>query len=54
MNLKSIPYEIKTISLIKNGGEQHSNEYRELNPMEQLPALSIDGNTYIESVKNLY
>lgn len=53
MNLKSIPYEIKPISLIKNGGEQHSIEFREMNPMEQLPALSIDGNTYIESVQFL-
>lgn len=35
-------------SLIKSGGEQHCNEYREVNPMEQVPALQI-GNTYIQS-----
>lgn len=41
LNLKEIPYDIKAISLIKSGGEQHCNEYREVNPMEQVPALQI-------------
>lgn len=41
LNLKEIPYDIKPISLIKSGGEQHCNEYREVNPMEQVPALQI-------------
>ena len=50
LNLKEIPYDIKPVSLIKAGGEQHSNEYREINPMEQVPALHIDGNTIIESL----
>jgi len=52
LNLKEIAHEIKPVSLIKNGGEQHSNEFREINPMEQVPALVIDGNTYIESVND--
>lgn len=50
LNLKEIPYEIKPVSLIKAGGEQHSNEYRELNPMEQVPALHIDAVTLVESL----
>lgn len=50
LNLKEIPYDIKPISLIKGGGEQHSNEFREINPMEHVPALQIDGHTLIESV----
>lgn len=41
MNLKEVPYDIKPISLIKSGGEQHCNEFREVNPMEQVPALQI-------------
>lgn len=41
LNLKEIPYDIKPISLIKSGGEQHCNEYREVNPMEQVPSLQI-------------
>lgn len=50
LNLKEIPYEIKPISLIKAGGEHHSNDFREVNPMEQVPALHIDGITIIESL----
>jgi maleylacetoacetate isomerase len=50
--LKEIPYDIKPVSLIKAGGEQHCNEYREINPMEQVPALHIDGHTLVESVSN--
>ncbi|KAL7301436.1 probable maleylacetoacetate isomerase 2 [Trichogramma pretiosum] len=49
LNLKEIPYDIKPVSLVKNGGEQHSNEFREVNPMEQVPALHIDNHTLIES-----
>lgn len=41
LNLKEIPYDIKPVSLIKAGGEQHCNEYRDVNPMEQVPALHI-------------
>lgn len=51
MNLKEIPYDIKPVSLIKAGGEQHCNEFRDVNPMEQVPALQIDGHTLIESVR---
>lgn len=53
LNLKEIPYDIKPVSLIKAGGEQHSNEYREINPMEQVPALHIDGHTLVESLNIL-
>lgn len=54
LNLKEIPYDIRPVSLIKAGGEQHSNEYREVNPMEQLPALQIDGATLVESLSILH
>lgn len=54
MNLKEIPYDIKPVSLVKSGGEQHSNEFREINPMEQVPALHIDNHTLIESVSYKY
>jgi hypothetical protein len=53
LNLKEIPYDIKPVSLIKAGGEQHCNEYREINPMEQVPALHIDGHTLVESVSTV-
>lgn len=48
--MKEIPYDIKPVSLIKAGGEQHSNDFREINPMEQVPALQIDGHTFVESL----
>ena len=54
LNLKEIPYDIKPVSLIKAGGEQHCNEYREINPMEQVPALHIDGHTIVESVRIIF
>lgn len=54
LNLKEIPYDIKPVSLIKNGGEQHSNEFRDVNPMEQVPALHIDGVTLIESLSIMH
>lgn len=54
LNLKEIPYDIKPVSLIKAGGEQHSNEFREVNPMEQVPALHIDGATLVESLSIMY
>nr|CAH7718657.1 unnamed protein product [Callosobruchus chinensis] len=50
LQLKEIPYEVRSVSLIKSGGEQHSNEYRSVNPMEQVPALQIDGATLVESM----
>ncbi|XP_026685665.1 probable maleylacetoacetate isomerase 2 [Diaphorina citri] len=54
LNLKEIPYDIKPISLIKAGGEQHCNEFRDVNPMEQVPALQIDGHTLIESLNIMH
>ncbi|KAH9628273.1 hypothetical protein HF086_017348 [Spodoptera exigua] len=54
LNLKEIPYDIKAVSLIKGGGEQHCNEYREVNPMEQVPSLCIDGHTLVESLNIMH
>lgn len=60
LNLKEIPYDIKPISLIKSGGEQHCNEYRDVNPMEQVPALQIGEfsfivlNPFINEAKVIY
>ncbi|XP_005106935.1 maleylacetoacetate isomerase [Aplysia californica] len=48
--LKDIKYEYKAVHLLKNGGEQHSEEYKKLNPMGQLPTLIIDGLTLTQSL----
>ncbi len=42
LNLKGLPYEYRSIHLVKKGGEQHSNDYKKLNPAEQVPTL-VDG-----------
>lgn len=46
LNLKNIPYQYETVHLLKNGGEQHSPAYQELNPMGLVPTL-VDGNTVL-------
>uniref|UniRef100_A0A667H213 Maleylacetoacetate isomerase n=1 Tax=Lynx canadensis TaxID=61383 RepID=A0A667H213_LYNCA len=47
--LKSIDYETIPINLIKDGGQQFSEEFQALNPMKQVPALKIDGITIGQS-----
>ena len=53
LNLKEISYEMVPIHLTKDGGQQHTAEYRVINPQARVPALvlperrrahSIDGN----------
>ncbi|MGE8560001.1 MAG: maleylacetoacetate isomerase [Acinetobacter sp.] len=44
LNLKGLDAEVIPVHLVKNGGEQHSAEYRQINPSELLPALVEDGS----------
>lgn len=46
LNLKQLPYEYETVHLLKNGGEQHSSAYQQLNPMRLVPTL-VDGDTVL-------
>lgn len=46
LNLKGIPYDIIPVHLTNDGGEQHRDEYRDLNPQELIPVL-IDGERII-------
>ena len=43
LNLKGLPVNLIPIHLIKDGGQQHSPEYRKLNPDALLPALVDNG-----------
>lgn len=43
LNLKGLTVEQVPVHLINNGGEQHSNRYRQIHPNELVPALA-DGN----------
>jgi maleylacetoacetate isomerase len=42
LNLKGIGYESIPIHLIKDGGRQHSAEFRAINPHGRVPALALD------------
>ena len=42
LNLKGLPYESVPVHLLRDGGEQHSDDYARLNPAELVPTL-VDG-----------
>ncbi|XP_040189589.1 maleylacetoacetate isomerase isoform X3 [Rana temporaria] len=48
--LKGIEYDQKPINLIKDGGQQLTDEFKRVNPMLQVPALRIDGVTLSQSL----
>jgi maleylacetoacetate isomerase len=50
MNLKGLRYDYKPVHLIKNGGEQHSTEYRRLNPQGEVPTLVHNGKNISQSL----
>jgi glutathione S-transferase len=47
-----VPFEANLVSLAK--GEQHSPEYRAINPEGKVPTLSIDGRPLTEVAATLY
>ncbi|XP_069807065.1 maleylacetoacetate isomerase isoform X2 [Dendropsophus ebraccatus] len=50
LTLKGIEYEQRPVNLIQAGGQQLTDEYRRVNPMQQVPALRIDGVTLSQSL----
>ena len=46
LNLKQLSYESKSVHLVRNGGEQHDPQYRELNASELVPVL-VDGDVQL-------
>jgi maleylacetoacetate isomerase len=50
LNLKGIEPEMRFVHLLKDGGRQHTPEYRTLNPQELIPALVHDGRTITQSL----
>jgi maleylacetoacetate isomerase len=60
LNFKAIQYKYEPVHLVNNGGEQHSPQYRKLNPSGEVPTLVHKGHSigqtmaifdYLESVK---
>ncbi len=51
LNLKEIDYEYIPVHLVKDGGEQHSNEYKLLNPAELVPTL-VDSDNESDIILN--
>ncbi|MGB0748307.1 MAG: maleylacetoacetate isomerase [Magnetospiraceae bacterium] len=47
LNLKGLAYESVPVHLVKDGGEQHSGQYRAINPSRQVPALQLDDGTVL-------
>lgn len=50
LNLKGIKPEFRFVHLLRDGGEQHTAEYKTLNPQELIPALVHDGHTITQSL----
>ncbi|XP_077179446.1 maleylacetoacetate isomerase isoform X2 [Paroedura picta] len=48
--LKGIAYDQAPVNLVKDGGQQLSPEFRSVNPMQQIPALKIDGVALSQSL----
>lgn len=50
LNLKGIKPELRFVHLLKDGGQQHTAEYKTLNPQELIPALVHDGHLITQSL----
>ena len=50
LNLKGINPELRFIHLLKEGGQQHTDEYKALNPLELIPALLHNGHMITQSL----
>ena len=50
LNLKGIKPEMRFVHLLKDGGEQHTAEFKAVNPQELIPALVHGGHTITQSL----
>lgn len=50
LNLKKLSYDTIPINLINNGGEQHSIEYKKINPQEIVPSLETNDGIITQSL----
>ncbi|HEY6123249.1 MAG TPA: maleylacetoacetate isomerase [Steroidobacteraceae bacterium] len=50
LNLKSLPYVTHGVNLMRDGGEQWSVKYRDVNPQSRVPTLVHDGQRFTQSL----
>ncbi len=50
LNLKQLDHEIIPVNLVNDGGEQHREEYRALNPQASIPTLVDGARVYRQSM----
>jgi len=50
LNLKAMEYETRPVHLVRDGGQQHAEAYRALNPQELVPTLLHDGRVFRQSL----
>lgn len=50
LNLKGLKHELRPVHLLKNGGEQHGESYKHLNPQQLVPTLVSDGRPITQSL----
>ncbi len=43
LNLKGLPYQMVSIHLTRDGGNQRTADYRAINPQMRVPALALSG-----------
>jgi maleylpyruvate isomerase len=49
LSYKGLDFHYAPIHLVRDGGEQHSGEYRLRNPMEEVPVLYVQGQALSQS-----
>ncbi len=50
LNWKGLTYENLPVHLVADGGQQHSEDHRALNPMREVPVLLVDDEPLAQSV----
>lgn len=50
LNLKGLAAQMRFVHLLKEGGQQHTESYRALNPQEIVPTLIVDGHAIGQSL----
>lgn len=50
LNLKSLSFRTIPVHLVKQGGEQHADAYREINPQGLVPAIRHNGHVLTQSM----